>query len=229
MASLTPVTHVIFDMDGLLLDTERLYTESTQALVTPYDKTYTWDIKVKCMGMKGHQSAQIIIDDLDLPLTVEQYLDQIAQHYTVFFPTAKLLPGAERLVRHLHKHKVPIAIASGGAKDSYDLKTTNHGEFISMFKHVVLASSDPEVKQGKPSPDVFLVCAGRFPDKPDPSKCLVFEDAPNGVEASVAAGMQVVMVPDPRLKPELTTGATQVLASLEDFKPELFGLPPYEE
>lgn len=73
-------------------------------------------------------------------------------------------------MRHLHKHKIPLAIASGGAKDSYDLKTTNHGEFVSMFKHVVLASSDPEVKQGKPAPDVFLVCAGRFPDKPDPAK-----------------------------------------------------------
>ncbi|XP_050690243.1 pseudouridine-5'-phosphatase-like isoform X4 [Eriocheir sinensis] len=227
MASLTPVTHVIFDMDGLLLDTVGIYLEAHTRVLAPH--TITWE---RLMGEMGRSAMEVSCNfcrDYKLDISPKEYNRRLRDLYPEVFPGTPLMSGAERLVRHLHKHKVPIAIASGGAKDSYDLKTTNHGEFISMFKHVVLASSDPEVKQGKPSPDVFLVCAGRFPDKPDPSKCLVFEDAPNGVEASVAAGMQVVMVPDPRLKPELTTGATQVLASLEDFKPELFGLPPYEE
>ncbi|XP_069989841.1 pseudouridine-5'-phosphatase isoform X4 [Penaeus vannamei] len=228
MSTYKPVTHVIFDMDGLLLDTEKLYSASTQAVVSPYGKEYTWEIKWPLMGRVGTELAKGIINALELPLSPSEYLVKVEEEYKKNFPQAQLLPGAEKLVYHLHKHNIPIAIASGGAQDSFELKTTNHKELMSKFSHVVLASTDPEVKNGKPAPDVFLVCANRFPDTPKPEKCLVFEDAPNGVAASVAAGMQVVMVPDPRMKEEMTKGATQVLKSLEDFKPELFGLPPYD-
>ena len=67
----------------------------------------------------------------------------------------------------------------------------------------------------------------RFPTPPEPSQCLVFEDAPNGVEAGLAAGMQVVMVPDHKVTKEFRLSATQVLATLEHFQPEDFGLPPF--
>ncbi|KAF2353694.1 HAD-like domain [Trinorchestia longiramus] len=94
MTSYSPVTHVIFDMDGLLLDTERLYSIATNELAAEYGKTYTWDVKVKCMGMKGDASSKIIVDSLGLPLTVEEYMEKIEIKYKEVFPLAALLPDS---------------------------------------------------------------------------------------------------------------------------------------
>lgn len=96
-----------------------------------------------------------------------------------------------------------------------------------LFNHLVSGSSDIEVKHSKPAPDIFLVCASKFPKCPNPQDVLVFEDAPNGVLAANSAGMQVVMVPDPRIPDEKKEKATLVLHTLEEFKPEDFGLPPF--
>lgn len=81
-----------------------------------------------------------------------------------------VLLGAEKLVRHLHSKNVPIAVATSSSKDSYELKATRHKEFFSLFNHKVFGGSDPEVKFGKPSPDIFLVCASRFSENPNPKK-----------------------------------------------------------
>ena len=82
----------------------------------------------------------------------------------------KIISGAERLVKHLHKHKVPIAVATSSGERSVRAKTFHHQELFRLFSHMVMASSDPTIKLGKPAPDVFLACASRFPDKPKPTK-----------------------------------------------------------
>lgn len=96
----------------------------------------------------------------------------------------------------------------------------------------VLTGDDPAVKKGKPEPDGFLVTMERFEKKPQSAaNILVFEDSLNGVLAAVAAGMHVIMVPDSRycLPPEdVRDKICLVLESLEDFKPEMMGLPPYD-
>ncbi|GIX96128.1 pseudouridine-5'-phosphatase [Caerostris darwini] len=227
MATYKPVTHVIFDMDGLIFDTEKIYTDIHQAICSKYGKIFTWEVKIKCMGKVADEAARTFIREMELPMTVEEYHATFAKICEELFQKTQVLPGVDKLIRHLHASKVPIAIATSSKKETMEMKTTNHKELISLFNHVVCGSTDPEVKHGKPAPDVFLVCSSRFEDKPPPHKVLVFEDAPNGVQAAVAAGMQVVMVPDERLEPEFAQDATQVLKSMEDFQPELFGLPPF--
>lgn len=102
-------------------------------------------------------------------------------------------------------------------------------------KHIlvqVLTGDDPHVKKGKPEPDGFLETMRRFLVKPkSAAHVLVFEDSINGVYAALAAGMHVVMVPDLRYSspPEKCKDKiTLILNSLEEFKPEMLGLPPYD-
>lgn len=85
-----------------------------------------------------------------------------------------LLIGAEQLLRHLHKHKIPFALATSSSAASYELKTKQVKPLFEIFHHRVLGGSDPDVKNGKPAPDIFLVAASRFSDNPDPSKVCFF-------------------------------------------------------
>lgn len=128
-----------------------------------------------------------------------------------------------------------MAIASSSKGKWFEVKTHKLGQkFRDYFSHILLAPEEPLVKNCKPAPDTFLICMQRFPDpKPTPTDCLVFEDSVSGVMAGVRAGMQVVNIPDLRLdvddimarEPDFRP--TLVLKSMQDFQPEMFGLPAF--
>ncbi|XP_071858387.1 pseudouridine-5'-phosphatase isoform X1 [Bombus fervidus] len=221
------VTHCIFDMDGLLLNTELIYTKAFNHITNRYGKEFTWEHKAKTMGFKTMDVAQAVVEMLSLPITAEEFENEVVKLYQELFPSANMMPGAERLLRHLKQNNIPIALATSSNKENFELKTQRWKHIFDLFSHKVLGGSDSEVTNGKPAPDIFLIAAKRFSDNPDPSKCLVFEDAPNGVKAALTAGMQVVMVPDPMLPKNYIKNPTLILNSLENFQPELFGLPPY--
>lgn len=120
-----------------------------------------------------------------------------------------------------------MAIATSSTKDSYDLKTAKLQDFFKLMNHIVTGGSDPEVKHGKPAPDIYLVCASRFPDKPKPANILVFEDAMTGYMAATTARMKTILIPDPKNDPVHFKNVETVLKSLNDFRPELYGFPPF--
>eukprot|EP00727_Mastigamoeba_balamuthi_P011177 m51a1_g6682 hypothetical protein (232) ;mRNA; r:231655-232350 len=223
------ITHVIFDVDGTLLDTESLYSVAAKELVKPYGVEFTWELKQQLMGRRPIEACRIMIDALGLPVTPERLLELRTEAEDHLWPTCAAMPGAERLVRHLHSLGVPLALATGSDAHTLSLKQANH-PWMSLVSAVV-PGDDKSVKRGKPAPDMFLEAARRLglPEGAEGS-VLVFEDAPAGVQAAVAAGMHVVAVPDPQ-SPALKSGAfdraDQVLASLADFDPAHWGLAPF--
>lgn len=220
-----PVTHVIFDLDGLILDTEHIYESSCREILKAFGKDYPYETRMKVLGTTEQSTALIIINDLNLPITVQQFLSKQHEICRREFKQLNLMKGAERLIYNLHNTKVPFCLATSSGQEMAELKMSSHAKLFGLFEHKVYGSTDPDVKEGKPAPDIFIVAANRFRDKPHPIACLVFEDSPNGIRAAVDAGMQSVMVPDTIVPEAQRKTATIVVNSLDDFNPKLFSLP----
>jgi len=226
--SYKPVTHVIFDMDGLLLDTQNMYSKVSAEILAKHGKTPDFEFKMKVIGRQASEVARMAVEHYGLPYSGQEYLELHQKELYALFPSCNLLPGVEKLVRHLQAHNIPMGVATSSTKKVMDIKiTSKHSNFFSIFSPIV-NGCNPNISQAKPSPEIYQLCSSMFSNPANPDRCLVFEDAPNGVEAALAAGMQVVMIPHHKVGKKYMMPATQVLASMEDFKPQDFGLPAYK-
>jgi pseudouridine-5'-monophosphatase len=218
------ITHLIYDLDGLLLDTEPLHAKVNQMIANRYGKIIYPDLQFKLCGRKSNDSAKLIVETLKLPLTVEAYLQEKDAIIYQYYPNVPPLAGAVRLTQHFAAHHIPQAIATSSSRRPFNAKTQSHQEWFSIFQ-CIIRGDNPEIKQGKPAPDIFLITAEKLGVKPE--QCLVFEDSLAGVAAARAAQMSVVAVPAPDMDQQLYLEADQVLNSLAEFQPQNWGLPPF--
>jgi len=215
------ITHVIYDLDGTLLDTEPIYLEVTDAIFARFGMRLPEEVRVQMMGRPNPVAVRLMLDQTALPMTAEEFLLERDGELDRRFRQVALTAGAERLTRHLHAHSVPQAIATSTLAPAFAAKQSAHPEWFELFDAIVLGD---EVAEGKPAPNIFLEAARRL--GADPAQCLVFEDAPNGVAAALAAGMHVIGVPESGHEDRVRE-AHEVIPSLEAFDPAAWGLPPY--
>ena len=213
---------VLFDMDGLLLDTEAVYTQVTQSIIGRFGHTFDWSLKQQMMGRKEEDAAAILIESLGISMTAQEYLIERNQGHKAKFPFCKPLAGVIDLVKYLHDHNVPIAVATSSHRDAFILKSMNNQDLFKYFRNIT-CGDDYEDLKSKPFPDIFIKAAMGINKNYDAARCLVFEDSPIGVKAGLNAGMKVVWIPDPNIDidPSLADQCFQVLKSMKDFDPTL--------
>jgi pseudouridine 5'-phosphatase len=218
-------------MDGLLLNTEDIYTLCADNVLTKYGRPkLPWSIKAELMGVPGSSNGDAFHKWAQLPISREQYAREQNEQQQLHFPDCEPLPGAAKLLLDLTKayntdrKKVHIALASSSEKYNYDLKarkseTKKLLDLVPEENRVL--GDDPRVEKGrgKPAPDIYLLALETINSnlaaqdaRIKPEECLVFEDSVPGVESGRRARMRVVWVPHPGLAAEYKGREDEVLA-----------------
>jgi HAD superfamily hydrolase (TIGR01509 family) len=186
---------VIFDLDGVLLDSEQLWNQAKEALVRAAGGRWHEEAPHAMMGMSSLEWAAYLHDELGVDREVSEInRDVVRRMEDLYRERLPLLPGAVEAVRRL-RERWPLGLASSSNREIIDLALSLAG--LADAFSVTLSSE--EVNRGKPAPDVYLEAARRAGEAPD--RCVAIEDSSNGLRAAAAAGMPVVAVPNAHYPP----------------------------
>lgn len=207
---------VIFDMDGLLVDSEPVWDSARRAMADEAGRPWTSDDHRAVMGVSTDEWAAYMIERLGLTLSPAEVIDAVIGRMVEMYRAGiPWFPGAVEAI-DLAASRYPTALASGSHPTLIEAVTS---DATMEGKFTVVVAAD-EVGVGKPAPDVYLVAAERL--GVDPVDCVCLEDSGNGILAGVRAGMKVIAVPDPRFPPadDVLKQADLVLDSLADLSLE---------
>ena len=209
---------VVFDLDGVLLDSEQVWDEVREELARERGGRWHERAQRDMMGMSSPEWSRYMHDVIGLREPPEEIsaevVRRLAERYRDGLP---LLPGAASAVERLAA-RWPLGLASSSNRPLIDFVLDVSG-LARLFRATV---SSEEVARGKPAPDVFLEAARRLGVAPE--RCAVVEDSANGIRAGRAAGMLVVAIPNPHFPPDddALAAADVVLESLEELTPTVF-------
>ena len=183
------VRAVVFDLDGVIIDSEEVWEEVRRGYVAEHGREFLSDTQQRLMGMSTPEWARYLAEDVGVGVPPERVaadvLDRMAERYRARVP---LIPGAVDAV-HRIAARFPVALASSSARVLIDRVLESAG-LTGVFRATL---STEEVPRGKPAPDVFLAAAERLGT--DPAECAAIEDSSNGLRGAAAAGMAVICVP----------------------------------
>jgi HAD superfamily hydrolase (TIGR01509 family) len=208
-----PISAVIFDMDGLMLDTETLAREAWFATMRDFGIDLTDEVYLQVLGTTGARTRQIFTEAYGDHIPIDQMYarKQMLLDDAVMRGRVKTKPGLIELLDYLDARQIKKAV---GSSTVHALVLKKLGTVGLVDRFPVIVGGD-DVVRGKPAPDIFLRCAELL--GVSSSVCLVLEDSDNGVRAAHAAGMCVIVVPD--LKPpakDVQALAWQIVGSLHD-------------
>lgn len=182
---------VIFDMDGLLVDSEPVWAVAESAMMTQRGKQSDPEIQKSLVGLRMGDFLSAMIDAYSMTDTLEDLRTEIVERMVTLIPAeVRPRPGAPELLASLETRHIPCAIASSSGMAIINAVVTAQGWDRYFKTHV----SGDDVPHGKPAPDIYLEAARQL--GVDPADCLTLEDSPTGARAAVAAGMVCYAIPD---------------------------------
>jgi len=207
---------VIFDMDGVLVDTEPLWSKGDKYFLKKRGIKYNDEFKAEIMGKSQDRNARFYKKKFNLKEPVKELMkDRIEIIHDLYNSKISAKPGVLNLIKQLHKNNYIIALASNSS-----MKMINTAlKKFDLDRYFSAKISGESVKKGKPAPDVYLAAARKI--KVNPSECLVIEDTCSGISAAKKAGMFCVALFDKRYaRKETLKKADLIIESFREIKPE---------